>query len=97
VAPVITAVALAGAPAALTISSTDRLVAGASAGACSIAASAARGDGGRGFHLSGGHPPSLSSSYSSDDDEFSGVAEGESPCCSCNRYSSFSYSRRSHR
>jgi hypothetical protein len=67
VAPVVAAAALAGAPAALACSfaarvasSTDRPAADTSApvaGACSTAASAARGDGGGEFHLSGGDPP----------------------------------------
>jgi hypothetical protein len=81
------AVAVAGVPAALTgtsmarvASPTDHLAAGASApttGACSSTAFAALGDRGGGFHLSGGRPPSLSSSFSSSSsDEFSGVAGG---------------------
>jgi hypothetical protein len=52
--------ALAGASAVLVGSSTDSPVAGASApttGANSTAASAARSDGGEGFHISGGLPP----------------------------------------
>jgi hypothetical protein len=66
-APVVAAVALAGIPAALAgastthaVSSADRLAAGAPApavGTCSTAASAARGDGGEGFHLSGAACP----------------------------------------
>jgi hypothetical protein len=106
--PVIAAVAPAGVPAALAgasaaraASSTDRPAADAlalAAGTCSIAASATRGDGGEGSHLSGAaYPPSLSSSSSSSDDEFSGVARGASPCCSRNRYSSLSRSRCSRR
>jgi hypothetical protein len=60
----------------------DRLVAGASAptpGTCSPAASAALSEGGAGSHLTGGLPPVVSSSSSSPDDEYSEVAEGESP------------------
>jgi hypothetical protein len=60
VVPAGAAVALAGTFAVLAGSSTDDPVAGASApatGACSTAASAARGDRGRGFHLSGGPAP----------------------------------------
>jgi hypothetical protein len=66
------------------------------AGASSVAASVAYGDGGGGFHLSrGARPPSLSSSSSSSVEEFSGVAGvgGESPCCLRSRYSSLSFSR----
>jgi hypothetical protein len=91
-APITVAAALADAPAALAgasaahmASSADRPAAGASAptaGACSSAASVALGDGGGGFHLSEGRPPSLSSSSPSSDDEFSGVAGGEIPYCS---------------
>jgi hypothetical protein len=66
--------------------SVDRLVAGAPApapGACSFAASAALGEGGRRLPpLRGARPPSLSSSSPSPDDEYSEVAGGESPCCS---------------
>jgi hypothetical protein len=80
-----TAATLTGASTVRATSSTDRPVAGAStpaAGAFSSAASSTLGDGGGGFHLSGGaHPLSLSSSSSSSDDEFSGVVGGESPCC----------------
>jgi hypothetical protein len=105
--PVVAAVAPAGVPAVLTgasamraASSTDRPAAdilAPAAGTCSTAASAARGDGGERFHLSGAAcPPSLSSSSSSSD-EFSGVAGGESPCCSRSRYSSLSRSQRSRR
>jgi hypothetical protein len=57
VAPAGAAVAFAGASAALAGSSTDNTEAGASTpatGASSTAGSAARGDGGGGFHLSGG-------------------------------------------
>jgi hypothetical protein len=67
VAPVVTTTALpdasamrAGASAARAASSMDHPVAGASApatGACSFAASAALGEGGEGFHLSGRLPP----------------------------------------
>jgi hypothetical protein len=60
VAPAGAAVALAGTSAVLTSSSNDNPTAGAStpaAGASSAAASMARGDGGGGFHLSGGLPP----------------------------------------
>jgi hypothetical protein len=81
VAPIVTTVALAGASAARAASSTSRPAAGASAlamGACSSAASAAPGDGGEGFHLSGGSPLLLSSSSSFRDNEFSGVTGGES-------------------
>jgi hypothetical protein len=66
-APVVATVAPAGAPAALVgisatrvASSTDRPAAHAPApasGTCSTAASAALGDGGGGFHLSGRPPP----------------------------------------
>jgi hypothetical protein len=101
VAPVAAAAALPDTFAARAASSTDRLVAGASApttGACSSAAFAAFGDGDGGFHLSGGaRPQSLSSSDDDDDDEFSGVAGGESPCCSRSRYSSSRCSRCSRR
>jgi hypothetical protein len=93
VVPAGATVALTGASAALAGSSTDDPAAGASApatGACSTA----RGDGGRGFHFSGGGP-SLSTS-SSFDNEFAGVPGGESPCCSPSRYSSLCCSRRSH-
>jgi hypothetical protein len=97
-APVTTAVALpdasaarAGASAACAAPPTDRPVAGASApatDACPSTASTALGDRGGGTHLSGGaRPPSLSSS-SFDNDEFSGVAGGESPYYSRSRYSS---------
>jgi hypothetical protein len=88
---------LDGAPAMRAASSTDRQAAGVStpiAGACSSAASTTLGDGGGGFHLSGGHPPLSSSSF---DGEFSGVARGESPYCSRSRYSSLCCSRRSQR
>jgi hypothetical protein len=99
--PVATAVALAGASATRAASSTNRPAASAStpaAGACSFATSTTLGDGGGGSHLSAGaHPPSLSPSSSSSDDEFSRVAGGESPCCSCSRYSSLSCSRCSRR
>jgi hypothetical protein len=82
-------------------SSVDRPTAGASApgpGACSSASSAALGEGGAGSHLSGGAcPPSLSSSSSSRDNEYSDVARGESPCCSHSWNSSSLCSRRSHR
>jgi hypothetical protein len=44
----------------------------------------------------GGCPPSLSSSSSSDD-EFASVVGGESPYCSCSRYSLSCFSRCSHR
>jgi hypothetical protein len=65
--------------------------------ACSSAASAALGDGGGGVHLSrGAHPPSLSS-FSSNDDEYSEAAGGESPCCLRSRYSSSLCSRHSCR
>jgi hypothetical protein len=91
--PVAVAAALADAPAALASASavraasfTDRSAAGASApaaGACFSATSMALGDGGGGFHLSGGaRPTSLFSSSSSSDAEFSGVTGGESPFCS---------------
>jgi hypothetical protein len=76
--------------------STDDPVAGASmpdTATSSTAASAARGDGGWGFHLSGG--ASLSSSFS--DDEFTGGSGGESPYRSRNRYSSLYCSRHSRR
>jgi hypothetical protein len=102
VVPVGAVVALTGATTVLADSSTDDPVAGATAptvGACSMASSVARGDGGRGLHLSGGPPPpppSLSSSSSSDD-KFTGVVGGESPCCSRSRYSSLCCSRCSHR
>jgi hypothetical protein len=69
----------AGAAAVLVDPSTGVLVVGASApatGACSTASSTARGDGGEGFHLSGGRPLSLSSSSSSFDDEFAGIVGG---------------------
>jgi hypothetical protein len=89
-----------GASAVHAAPSTDRPVAGASVpttGASSSAVSAALCDGGGGIHLSGGAcPPSLSSS-SSDDEVFSGVAGGESPCCSRSRYSSLYCSRRFRR
>jgi hypothetical protein len=45
----------------------------------------------------GTRPPSLSSPSCSHDDEFSGIAGGESPCCSHSRHSSLSCSRRSRR
>jgi hypothetical protein len=79
VVPVGAAVALTGASAVLADSSTYDPVVGATAptvGACSVAASVARGDGGRGLHHSGDRPPSLSSSSS--DDKFTGVVGGES-------------------
>jgi hypothetical protein len=47
--------------------------------------------------LGGTRPPSLPFSPSSSDDEFSGVAGGESPYCSRSRYSSSYCSRRSRR
>jgi hypothetical protein len=107
VAPVVAAAALpdacavrAGASAVRAASSTDCPAAGASApitDACSSASSAALAEGGEGFHLSGGPPPSLSSSSSSPNDEFSGVADGESPYCSRSRYSSSRCSLRSRR
>jgi hypothetical protein len=107
VAPVVTTTALpdasamrAGASAARAASSTDHPVAGASApatGACSFAASAALGEGARDSTSQGGCPPSLSSFSTSPDDEFSGVAEGGSPCCSRSRYSSSRGSQRSRR
>jgi hypothetical protein len=85
-----TSVAPAGASATSAGASTDCPVAGASApaaGTNSMAASSARGDGGRGFHLSEvARPPSLSSSSS--DDEFVGASGRESPCYSCSQYSS---------
>jgi hypothetical protein len=93
--------ARAGASVARTAPSVDSLVVGNSApalGTCSSADSAALGEGGAGCHLSGGAcPPSLSSSSPSPDDEYSEVAEGESPCCSRSRYSSSRCSRRSCR
>jgi hypothetical protein len=55
-------VALAGASAVRAASSTDRSTSGAStptAGACSSVASAALGDVGGGFHLSGAPPVAL--------------------------------------
>jgi hypothetical protein len=103
VAPVSDAVALAGAPAALAGtsaalagSSNDGPVAGASTptmGAFSTAASAARGDRGEGFHLSGGLAPCRSSPPTMS----SLASQGESPCCSRSRYSSLSCSCRSRR
>jgi hypothetical protein len=61
-----------------------------------MAASSACGDGGVGFHLSRvARPPSLSSSSS--DDKFTYVSGGESPYCSCSRYSSLYCSRHSRR
>jgi hypothetical protein len=81
-------------PAALAGSSTDNPTAGASSAATSVA----HGDRGRGrgFHLSGGAPSSLSSSSSSNDDP-AGVPGEERPSCSRSRYSSLYYSRRSRR
>jgi hypothetical protein len=82
-----------------TTSLLDYLATGAPApalGAGSSAASAALGEGCAGSHLSGrARPPSLSSSSSSPDDEYSEVAREESPCCSRSRNSSLFCSRRS--
>jgi hypothetical protein len=78
VAPTCATMALAGASAVLAGSSAGTLEAGASTpamGANSTVASAARGDGGGGLHLSGRtRSPSLSSSSS--DDDPAGVPEG---------------------
>jgi hypothetical protein len=79
--------ARAGTSAARAASSVDRPAAGASApapGACSSAASVTLGEGGgcKLPPLRGARPPSLSSSSSSPDDEYSEVAGGESPYCS---------------
>jgi hypothetical protein len=99
-APPDASVARASTSAARAASFVDRPAAGAPApapGTCSSAASTALGEGGAGSHLSGGAcPPSLSSSFSSDD-EYSDVAGGESPCCLRSRNSSSLYSRRSRR
>jgi hypothetical protein len=54
------------------------------------------GRGGAGSHLSGrARPPSLPSSSSSSDDEYSEVTGEDSPCCSRSRNSSLLCSRRS--
>jgi hypothetical protein len=94
-------VARAGTSTACSASSIDRLAADASApapGACSSAASAALGEGGAGSQLSGGAcSPSLSSSSSSPDDEYSDVSGGESPCFSHSWNSSLLCSWRSRR
>jgi hypothetical protein len=87
VAPAGSTMAPAGTSATLVGYSTDDPAAGAStpaagtstpaAGASSTSASAARGDGCGGFHLLGGaRPTSLTSSFSSDDDEFACVVGG---------------------
>jgi hypothetical protein len=56
------------------------------------------GRGGEGSHLSrGARPPSLPSSSSSPDDEYSSVPGEESPCCSRSQNSSLLRSRRSRR
>jgi hypothetical protein len=105
-APVVTTAALPDDPAALpgtsavrAVAPADRSAAGISApatGARSLATSVTLGDEGGRLHLSGELPPLLSSSSSSsDDDEFSGVARGKSPWCSCSRYSSSRCSPRS--
>jgi hypothetical protein len=91
---------LAGASTVCAASSTNHPTAVISApavGACSSAASVALGDGG-GDSTSRGElaPPSLFSS-SSDEDKFSGVVGGESPCFSRSRYSSLCCSRHSCR
>jgi hypothetical protein len=100
-APPAVSVARAGASAARVASLVGYLAAGApvpAPGAVSSAASAARGEGGEGSHLSGGaRPPSLSSSSSSSNDEYSEVPGEESPCCSRSRNSSLLHSRRSRR
>jgi hypothetical protein len=92
---------LAGTSAARAASLMDCMAAGAPApapGAGSSSASAALGEGSAGSHLSGrARPPSLSSSFSSSDDEYSEVAGEESPCCSRSRNSSLFCSRRSRR
>jgi hypothetical protein len=94
-----TSVTPAGASVAPAGASTDGLAVGTSTpttGTNSTAASSARGDGGAGSHLSEVvRPPSLSSSSS--DDEFASASGGESPYCSCNRYSSLYCSRCSRR
>jgi hypothetical protein len=67
-----------------------------SSGTNSTAAPSACGDGGTGSHLSGmARPPSLFSSSS--DEEFANASGGESPYCSCNRYSSLYCSKSSRR
>jgi hypothetical protein len=100
VAPPDASAACAGTSAARAAYSVNRTAAGASApapGACSSVASTALGEGSVGSHLSGGAcPPSLSSSSSSDN-EYSDVAGGESPCCSCSQNSLSLCSRRSRR
>jgi hypothetical protein len=99
VAPLDASAARAGTSAVCASSSVDRPAAGAPAsapGTCCSTASATLGEGGADSHLSGeACPSSLSSSSSSPDDEYSGVAGGESPCCSRSRNSSSLYSRRS--
>jgi hypothetical protein len=73
-----TSAVLASASAALADPSTDVLVVDASTpatGACSTATTAARGDGGGGFHLSGGPAPVT-------------LLFLFRPCCSCSQYSS---------
>jgi hypothetical protein len=94
--------ARAGTSAARSASSVDRPAVGASApdpGTCSSAASVALGEGGAGSDLSGGGacPPSLSFSSSSSDDKYSGIAGGESPCCSRSQNTSSLHSQRSRR
>jgi hypothetical protein len=94
-----TSAAPAGASVAPTGASTINPAVGASTltpGINSTAAPSARGDGDAGSHISEVvRSPSFSSSSS--DDEFAGAGGGESPCCSCSRYSSLYCSRCSRR
>jgi hypothetical protein len=98
-APPVVSTVDAGASAAHVASLVGCLAADAPAPAPGVVpstASAALGEGGEGYHLSGGaQPPSLYSSSS--DDEYSEVPGEESPCCSRNRNSSLLCSRRSRR
>jgi hypothetical protein len=100
-APLAASMARAGASTARVAPLVSCLVAGAPApapGTVSSAASTALGEGGEGSHLSGGaRPPSLSSSFSSPDDDYSSVPGEESPCCSRSQNSSLLPSRRSRR
>jgi hypothetical protein len=99
-APPVTSMARAYASAACVASLMGHLAAGApvpALGAVSSTASMALGEGGAGsYPLGRARPPSLSSSFSSDD-EYSEVTGEESLCCSRSRNSSLLCSRRSRR
>jgi hypothetical protein len=99
VAPTDAAMALASASVALAGFSAGTPAAGASTPAAGANSTAALRPvvTGVGDSTSRGAPPSLSSSSSSSDDGPASVPRGESPCCSCNRYSSLCCSRCSRR